>query len=215
MNEKKILVQCDFDGTITEEDVSFLILDAFADGSWRNMLQEYKEGRITVGSFNRRAFNMVREGKESLQRFVREKARIRQGFPELLDYCRQKGFRFVIVSNGMEFYIKSILDSLGIDGVEVFAAAAEFKPEGIVASYIGPDGTELQNEFKKAYTRRFLEDGYRVIYIGNGASDITSARLAEHIFATDTMLAKCRQANINCNSFSNLNEVVKGLKLLL
>jgi 2-hydroxy-3-keto-5-methylthiopentenyl-1-phosphate phosphatase len=26
------LVQCDFDGTVTEEDVSFMLLDAFADG---------------------------------------------------------------------------------------------------------------------------------------------------------------------------------------
>ena len=55
----KILVQCDFDGTITEEDVSFLILDAFADGDWRKLLEEYKGGRITVGSFNTRAFNIV------------------------------------------------------------------------------------------------------------------------------------------------------------
>jgi len=215
MNEKKILVQCDFDGTITREDVSFFILDAFADGSWRSMLQDYKDGRITVGSFNRRAFNMVKEDEESLRRFVVEKARIRQGFPEMLDYCRRKGFRFVIVSNGLEFYINAILDSLGIDNVEVFAAKAEFKPEGIVARYIGPDGTELQNDFKKAYTRRFVEDGYRIIYIGNGASDVGSASLAEHVFAADTMLARCRQANMDCNPFSDLNDVVGGLKLLV
>ncbi len=39
MNSKqptKTLVQCDFDGTITEEDVSFAMLDAFADGDWES-----------------------------------------------------------------------------------------------------------------------------------------------------------------------------------
>ena len=80
----KTLVQCDFDGTITEEDVSFLILDAFADGDWRKLLEDYKEGRISVGSFNTRAFNMVKVDKEALQEFVKEKTRIRDGLPELL-----------------------------------------------------------------------------------------------------------------------------------
>ena len=34
----KLAVQCDFDGTITEEDVSFLILDTFVGDIWREML---------------------------------------------------------------------------------------------------------------------------------------------------------------------------------
>ena len=43
----KTLVQCDFDGTVTEEDVSFFLLDTFAQGDWRRLLQEYKEGKIS------------------------------------------------------------------------------------------------------------------------------------------------------------------------
>ena len=39
----KTLIQCDFDGTVTEEDVSFFLLDAFAQGDWRALLREYKE----------------------------------------------------------------------------------------------------------------------------------------------------------------------------
>ncbi len=210
----KTLVQCDFDGTITEEDISFLILDAFADGDWRGLLEEYKAGRISVGDFNTRAFSMVKADKKTLRHFVRQKTRIRDGFPELLDCCHRKGFRFVIVSNGLEFYINTILKGLGIDNIQVFAAKATFNPDGIRASYIGPDGIELQNDFKEAYIRRFLENGYRIIYIGNGASDVASARLANHVFAADTMLAHCRQAKLNCTPFSSLNDVVKAMELL-
>jgi len=39
---RKTLIQCDFDGTITEEDVSFILLDTFARGDWRRLLKEYK-----------------------------------------------------------------------------------------------------------------------------------------------------------------------------
>ena len=48
----KTIIQCDFDGTITEEDQAFLLLDAFARGNWRQLLTDYREGKISVGNFN-------------------------------------------------------------------------------------------------------------------------------------------------------------------
>lgn len=210
----KVLVQCDFDGTITEEDVSFLLLDAFADGDWRQILTEHREGRISIGSFNTRAFNMIKENKQTLDRFVREKARLRPGFRKLLAYCRQQGFRFVIVSNGLDFYIKIILEAIGVDNIEVYAARACLSPAGIKTQYIGPDGVEVQDGFKEAYIRHFLKNGCLVIYAGNGVSDILSARLAHHIFATGPLLAHYQEMNLSCTPFTDLNDIVKGIKLL-
>ena len=63
--------------------------------------------------------------------------------------------------------------------------------------------------------RHFLRSKYNIIYIGNGASDIPSARLANHIFATGTMLAACRQMNIECTPFTSLNDIAKGIELLI
>lgn len=210
----KTLVQCDFDGTITVEDVSFLILDAFAKGDWRQLLAKYQEGRISVGCFNTKAFTMVKEDKQTLGRFVREKSRLRAGFHELLTYCQRKGFRFVIVSNGLVFYIRIILDTFGVDDIEVFAAQARFGPNGIEVRYLGPEGTELQDDFKEAYIRHFLENGYRVIYVGNGASDTASARLAHHVFATGALLAHCQEVKLNCTPFTDFNDIVRCLELL-
>ena len=211
----KTLVQCDFDGTITDDDVSFKLLDAFANGDWRRFLTQYQEGKISVGRFNTRAFTMVKEDKQTLDSFVTEKARVRAGLRELLGYCRQRGFRFVIVSNGMDFYIRAILRTLGVDNIEVFAAQSTFDPDGIKVRYIGPNGTELQDGFKEAYLRNFLKSGYRIIYIGNGVSDIPSARLAYHIFATGPLLAHCQETNLKCTPFADLNDVVNGMALLV
>jgi len=208
------LVQCDFDGTITEEDISFLILDAFANGDWRRRLDEYREGKISVGRFNTQAFSMVKEDKQTLDRFVLKVARIRAGFGELLSYCQQKDFRFVIVSNGLTFYIKTILESLGISNVEIFAAQAKFSPSGIKARYLGPDGSQLQDGFKEAYIRHFLKSGYHIIYAGNGASDFPSARLADHIFATGQLLEHCQGMSVSCTPFTDLNDVIRGLDRL-
>ena len=210
----KTLIQCDFDGTITEEDMGFLLLDSFASEDWRQLLTEYQEDRISVGRFNTRAFAMVKADRQTLLKFVRSKAKVRAGFDELLAYCRRQDFRFVIVSNGLVFYIEAILRHIGIDNIDILAAKADFTGNGIDTKYIGPEGNLLQDGFKEAYVRLFLSRGYRVIYIGNGNSDTVPARQAHHIFATGELLSYCQQTNLDCTPFTDLNDVVRGLELL-
>ena len=212
----KTMVQCDFDGTITEEDVSFLLLDTFADGNWRQLLEEYKEDKISVGVFNTKAFAMIKADKQSLLDFVfmSGKVKIRPGFHELLSYCSEKGLNFVIVSNGLDFYIEAILRDMDINDIEVIAAQSRFSPEGVEVAYTGPDGSRLQDGFKEAHTRQFLRQGYRIVYVGNGVSDIYPARRAHHIFATGDLLECCQETNLVCTPFADLNDVVKGLELL-
>jgi 2-hydroxy-3-keto-5-methylthiopentenyl-1-phosphate phosphatase len=210
----KTLFQCDFDGTLTEEDVSFMILDAFATGDWRRLLTQYREGKIPVGRFNTRAFAMVKADKPTLLQFVRSKARIRAGFHELLAYCHRQGFEFVIVSNGLDFYINTILSDMGIDNIQVFAARTRFTADGIDVRYIGPRGNQLEDNFKDAYVSLFLGRGYRLIYAGNGISDVSPARQAHHIFATGELLTRCQEINLNCTPFTDLNDVIRGLEFL-
>jgi 2-hydroxy-3-keto-5-methylthiopentenyl-1-phosphate phosphatase len=209
-----MIIQIDFDGTITEDDVSFVLLDTFAEGDWRKLFQQYRENKISVGDFNTRAFAMVKASSEELLQVARDKVRLRDGLHNLVAYCQERGFRLVIVSNGLDFYIKSILESVGLGNIEVHAARTRFNAGGLEVQYIGPEGTPLNRGFKEAYTKLFLKQGYQVAYVGNGPSDIFPASLAQHVFARDGLLESCREKKVKCKSFDNLNDVVRGLKLL-
>ncbi len=210
----KTVVQCDFDGTITEEDMGYCLLETFADGDWRQLVRRYREGEISVNYFNTRAFAMVKADKKTVLKFVRNRARMRDGVHELVTYCRGRGFRFVIVSNGLDFYIKALLRDIGMENIRVFAARTRFTPDGIETWYTGPDGNQLEDGFKEVYTRLFLSRGYRVVYVGNGISDISPARQAHCIFATGELVSYCKEAGIDCIPFVNLHDVVRGLALL-
>lgn len=214
MNEvTKTLIQCDFDGTITEEDVSFVMLDAYAAGNWRQLFGEYQEGKISVGRFNTEAFDMVKANRGSLLEVAKDKLKIRPGFHELVACCRRKNFRFVIVSNGLDFYIEEILKDIGVGDIEVFAAQTRFHSEGLSVQYIGPDGSHLDDDFKEAYVNSFLGEGYRIIYMGNGTSDIVPARRCHYVFATGNLLAHYKQTNLDYTPFTNFNEVIRVLEL--
>jgi 2-hydroxy-3-keto-5-methylthiopentenyl-1-phosphate phosphatase len=210
----KTLIQSDFDGTITEEDISFFLLDAFAQGDWRRWLREYKEQRISVGEFSTRAFAMVKVDKHTLIEALKGRVKVRAGFRELVNYCLNKGLRLVIVSNGVDFYIRAVLEDMGLTDLEVHAAQASFHPEGMRVLYVGPDGKTLKDGFKETYAREFLKLGYKLIYIGNGDSDVAPAKHAHHLFATGDLLAYCKENKMKAGSFETFLDVIRELDLM-
>jgi 2-hydroxy-3-keto-5-methylthiopentenyl-1-phosphate phosphatase len=211
---QKILVQCDFDGTVTVEDVSFMLLDAFADGDWRQWEEEYEAGRMSIGNFNSKVFGMVRVDRQTMLDYIRDRVVVRPGFVEFVALCRQRGFRLVIVSNGLRFYIEQVLGDMGIADIEVHAARTRFCPDGLRVEYVGPDGAVLGSGFKESFTRLFLADGNRVVYIGDGRSDFIPAGMCHQVFATvdnSSLLTRCRKGNVDCHPFADFHDVVGAI----
>lgn len=212
----KTAVQLDFDGTVTEEDVSFLLLDTYVGSGWRKYLDDYSAGDITVGTFNKKVFGMMTADRKTMTDFVLSspRVRVRPGLKEFVAYCQSKGIAVVIVSNGLTFYIEAILEKLGIDGLEIHAAENVFFSGGLKVRYLGPDGSETETGFKEAYTEMLGKNGYQVVYIGNGTSDIYASRRAKYVCATADLLARCKAEKLKCYPFSDFFDVVKILKSL-
>lgn len=213
-SKKKTIIQCDFDGTVTIGDVGFLLLDAFAEDNWRESLEKYRNGKITVGRFNKLAFALVNATREEMESYIRKKIEIRSGFTELVEICRSKQIKFAIVSNGLDFYIKTALASLGINDVPVHAATTVFDGHGVQVDYISPAGKILDEGFKESHAQAFLDSGYRIIYIGNGYSDFAAAKMADKIYAIDSLARHCTRENVMCTRFDTLHEVAEEIALL-
>ena len=210
----KTLIQCDFDGTITEVDASFLVLEEFASGDWHQVLQEHREHKISVGQFNARTFSMVKVEQKTLLKTIMEKVKLRAGFSEFVDYCSKRDFRLVIVSNGLDFYLQALLDYYGLGEVEWHAARTCFKAGTMEVQYIGPDGKLLDDAFKEAYVQLFLTQNYRVIYVGNGDSDIAPAKQAQHVFAREELLSYYQGNGLKCEPFEDFTNITKEMELL-
>lgn len=204
---RKIIIQCDFDGTVTEDDISFILLDAFTKGDWRTINKQHSEGKITVGQFNERAFGLVRASKKAMLDYLKDKVKVRPGFQKLVELCQQKGIRLVIVSNGLEFYIKRILEDMGLYNLEYHAAETRFHANKLKVRYIGPDGSVVDSGYKEKYVNKYLNEGYNVVYIGNGSSDLSPARGAHQIFATESLLEHCQRTGLTCIPFTSFLEI--------
>jgi predicted Kef-type K+ transport protein len=67
-------------------------------------------------------FAMVREDRDTLLGALEGRIKVRPGFQELANYCLHQGLRLVIVSNGLDFYIRAVLKEL--DKLQTEAAKA-------------------------------------------------------------------------------------------
>jgi 2-hydroxy-3-keto-5-methylthiopentenyl-1-phosphate phosphatase len=213
----KTLVQCDFDGTVTIGDVSFMLLDAFANGDWRYWDKKYDAGEISVGRFNTEVFSMVTADRRTMLDYIKGKAVIRPGFDEFVTLCRQRDFRLVIVSNGLSFYIEQILGDIGLSDLEVHAADTHFHRDELSVQYVSPDGMVVDGGLKDLYVNLFLADDYRVIYIGDGRSDFLPAKHCDFIFAAadaGSLLKICRRENVECHPYNSFHDIISVMETL-
>jgi 2-hydroxy-3-keto-5-methylthiopentenyl-1-phosphate phosphatase len=210
---QKTLIQCDFDGTVTMEDASFIILDTFARGNWHKLNDEYEAGKMTVGHFNDAAIAMVRATKRAMLEAIQGKMTVRPGFTDFVDFCRHHNWRLVLVSNGFDFYIEHILKEIDLTGIEYHAARLRFNGGGrVTTQYIGPDGNPVDDAFKETFVDSFLNQGYRIVYIGDGSSDFKPARKCQKIFARGALLQKCEVAGVANTAFGDFLQIIKKLE---
>lgn len=207
-----ILIQCDFDDTITYKDISFLLLDAFAGVRWREYLEKYRDGQLSVGQFSRLSFSLVKATRREMLKRINNRVVLRPGFQEFAGFCRDKDYRLVVVSNGLDFYIEEILKSIGFPDIEQHAAETQFGSEGLKVRYVNADGIAVDDDFKLSWVKKFRNEGYRVTYIGDGNSDFIPAQQCQHIFATASLLRRCRQNNIDCIPFEDFHDIIQAMK---
>ena len=204
-----ILVQCDFDDTVTENNVSTLIRRAFAPDEWVRMEEEYVSGKYSVEESNIRQFPLVRADRRLIEELVRRDAGVRPGFEAFVEYCRREGIRPVIVSSGLDLYIHPVLGQLGLDGIEVYSAAAEVTADGVQVEYTGPTGARITRGFKESYVTHFRGQGNLVIYVGDGRSDIEPASRADFVIARSTLEEHLRRRKLPYYSFRDFTDVHK------
>jgi uncharacterized protein YqgV (UPF0045/DUF77 family) len=73
----KTLIQCDFDGTIIEQDVTSILLAKFADQVSRQLLADYRAGQISVEVFVMKGYAAVKADERTLLKEIEGKVELR------------------------------------------------------------------------------------------------------------------------------------------
>ena len=206
-----ITVQCDFDNTIVTENIGHMVLEAFVPESWRVLDEAYQRGEMSVERNNQIQWGLVRARRESIQELVVDRVQVREGFLEFVGYCHREGVRLVVVSNGLDLYIEPVLDLLGVPDLEHYCGKTVITTEGVEVRYTDPLGMEWEEGFKVACLRYLRGNDERLVYIGDGISDITPALQSDYVIARDTLADHLQSQHRPYFSFETFYEVICAL----
>ena len=196
----------DFDDTIAMENTARLVFERFAAPEWHEHESAYKAGQLTVEQFNAAALRSVTATREELRAFAAEAVTVRDGFMELLDWAHWNGWVTAVVSNGFDFYVDAVLDKIGAERIARHAGRARYDYRWLV-QYLSPRGVELVDGFKLSYAAAFQGMGDFVAYVGDGASDIEAAKLAQVVFARDALLSAVEGSHPSVHGFETFADV--------
>ena len=207
-----MIVQCDFDGTITVNNISVALRERFAPGSWRGVEADYLRRRLSVEQSNRQQYTLIKESRQTLQEFARQKFELRPGFLKFVDNCRAADIRFVIVSSGLDFYIEAVLENIGTPELELHCARTSFTGDGINVTYFDPEGNTVEEGFKKGYLTWLKCRGEPLVYIGDGLSDFDAASSADYVFAINHLQQMLSAASIPHRTFTDFSDIWRQIR---
>jgi len=211
----------DFDGTITTEDVGNAFFETFGGPGYRDTLKEYESGVLSAQETFRRGTRAIGTARLSdVDRFLHQQ-KIDETFVRFVEFCRVNAIEMYIVSDGLDYYIRGILEIHNIHGVPFFSNT-------LIASPVDGDRVafDIQFPFSDAectrcacckrnivLTRAGDED--IIAYIGEGYSDRCAAQYADIVFAKKSLQTFCQQENISYYPYTSFQDVVDRLKTLL
>ena len=91
------------------------------------------DGKITVGEFNERAFAMIKAGKKEMLDFMKGKVVVRRGLITFMICVKRKEFGSLSSATGWDFYVKQILEDIGLGNVEYHSAETFFTKAGVTS----------------------------------------------------------------------------------
>ncbi len=207
-----IVVQCEFDETVTAGDLSFGLREAFAPDGWTAMEQDFLDGRSSPEENNAKQFKLIKVSNRDIEDFILGNVVLRPEFGEFVEYCRGVGLKLVIVSCGLDIYIDMILKLLDLEELEVHAGKATVGPNGIEVLYSDPDGGRIGSGLKEGYVNHYKQAGHTVVYVGQGLSDISPAEAADYVIARSSLAEHLTEQGRPYHRFDTFQDVGKRLE---
>ena len=197
----------DFDGTIADNDVTDTLLERFAAPEWKTIEDEWLAGKIGARECMAKQIGLLKASPADLAKCLDE-MKIDPAFPDFIHMLEHQGVDVSIVSDGLDYSIRSILKRYGLENISIFANRL---------LYSGNNNWQLQFPFKNAACpagnckcRHFanIKNGF-ALYIGDGTSDFCAAEKADLVLAKGKLADYCAINGIDHIKVDNFRHIMQ------
>jgi 2-hydroxy-3-keto-5-methylthiopentenyl-1-phosphate phosphatase len=201
----KCRVLVDFDGTIAKVDTTDLLLERFAEPGWLAIEDEWKAGRIGSRECMIRQINLVKATPSQYDDFV-SSIEIDPGFSDFLAACRERDLDVVVVSDGLDRTVGTVLKRAGFD----------LPYRANCLQTVGADRWRLTFPHARGDCQvlsgnckcQFADDarGSVRVVVGDGRSDFCVAGRTDLVLAKGALADHCRDRGLPHFAFTKFDE---------
>lgn len=207
---------CDFDGTISPNDIGAALVRRFSAGreSEREaLLARWFAGGLGHRELTQRECELMSVTAEEALEFVRT-FRLDPQFAPFVREALGRGDAVMVVSEGFDFYVREHLGCAGFADLPWAANSATFEDGGRVSAgfpFLDPACDSCGN-CKAQHVRRYRGRGFHTVLVGDGLSDRCGARAADTVLARGDLLTWCRReglAHVEAADFGDVAEFAR------
>jgi 2,3-diketo-5-methylthio-1-phosphopentane phosphatase len=188
------IILCDFDGTISVEDVTDSLLERHAHPDWMRLEKRWKAGEIGSHDCMAGQIALIDADRRQLDALFAA-MRIDRMFPAFVEAALTANIPIRIVSDGLDMAIESILARHQLDHLPIAANRLETDgPRGWQLSFPhANDACKVASGMCKcAQVAQARMQKKKVLLIGDGASDFCAAGAVDLVFAKHRLIEHCR-----------------------
>ncbi len=209
---RNVVLLCDFDGTITEQDVGIVLLEEFSTTDWRVLEEAFSRGEVDIRRNMQDQFSHVPHDAPALLEYARERVTIRPGWQELVGYCHEHGLELDVLSGGLQFYVEALMPETD-PMPRVHCLDAVYTADGWQVSLpAGMRDEDVSTGFKERVVEQYRERFSHVWFIGNGTSDRGAAAVADRVWAVEPLLSYCRERGIAVTAFETFYDITADIQ---
>ncbi|MCX6599937.1 MAG: HAD-IB family phosphatase, partial [bacterium] len=166
-------------------------LEKYAPREWKDLDDAVWRGELSEREAFQRQIALLRVTWEEARAALLKGVRIREGFPEFVSFCRSRGIPLRILSSGLRELIDVLLQSVGVSGIPVRAHHAEISGDRWRVKLIDLPRLAEHCSHCKCVTVLAQKQAGKVIYIGDGYTDLCPVQHADMVFATGRLAQEC------------------------
>lgn len=204
---KKWAFVSDFDGTISDEDFYWIVINKYFPKG-QELYKQWKAGDIKDIDFLSTVFTSIHQDEKQIIEDILS-IPIDQYVPQFIKNVQKNGGDFFILSAGTDYYIHHILKKYDIQNVEVLSNKGHFQEKNV--------HLKIDKEHKH-YSERYgidkskviqeLKENYKTVhFIGDSEPDSHPAAFADLTFAKASLQDLLKEKNLPFVPVTNFKEV--------
>jgi len=209
-------VFCDFDGTVSVVDTTDRVLSRLAAPEWEALEADWLAGRIDAAACMRGQIALIRGSDAELEAML-DAVEIDPGFPAFAAWCADHAVPLTIVSDGVDRFIRRILDRHGLAGLPIVSNELAGDPDArrLAQPHRRAGCAAGAGVCKCEAAAGRMGPAQTLVYIGDGRSDFCVSHRADILFAKGALADYAAGRGETHHPFATFHDVTATLSGLV